>query len=203
MTSLWPEFETDPKKGMMLNAMSLRQPYASLMAIGAKLYETSKWPTGRRGWTAIHAASQMSDKERNLALEPGFIDALLPAYSLPPEGDIPYIAIPSLNPKIYLPVGCYLSIGILERAHRTEDIRRKISLEEALFGDYCNGRWAFEFSCMQRLAAPIPGPGALNIYDSPLETRECAKCCGIAATLALDAQPVKCFVCAHGAYPTS
>jgi hypothetical protein len=200
MTNLPATIETNPKNGMILRAISIGQPHASLMAIGAKLYETRKSNTEWRGWTAIHAASQMSDEERNLALAPGFMDALLPAYSLPPEGDIPHIAIPALNPKLYLPVGCYLSIGILERTHRTEDIKRKISLDEALFGDYSNGRWAFDFACMQRLPTPIPGPDALDVHNSLLETGECAKCGGIAAALALDTEPVKCFVCTHGMY---
>ena len=37
-------------------AISLTQPFASLMAIGAKKVETRAWRTHFRGWVAIHAA---------------------------------------------------------------------------------------------------------------------------------------------------
>jgi hypothetical protein len=42
MTTLPTTFETDLKNGMMLRAISLRQPWAGLMAIGAKLYRLAR-----------------------------------------------------------------------------------------------------------------------------------------------------------------
>lgn len=41
-----------------MKAISLWQPWASLMAIGAKTIETRHWPTHYRGLLAIHAAKR-------------------------------------------------------------------------------------------------------------------------------------------------
>ncbi|MCI0391874.1 MAG: hypothetical protein MOB07_24290 [Acidobacteria bacterium] len=74
-----------------LKALSLRQPWASLMAIGAKRNETRGWCTKHRGWVAIHAAGRMDDCEMDTALDPWFIEALAPHYRKPPEDDVRYI----------------------------------------------------------------------------------------------------------------
>ncbi|TRU31740.1 MAG: ASCH domain-containing protein [Microcystis aeruginosa Ma_QC_B_20070730_S2] len=41
-----------------MKAISLWQPWASLVANGLKLYETRGWPTKYRGVLAIHAAKR-------------------------------------------------------------------------------------------------------------------------------------------------
>jgi hypothetical protein len=39
-----------------MKALTLTQPWATLVAIGAKTIETRSWPTSYRGPLAIHAA---------------------------------------------------------------------------------------------------------------------------------------------------
>lgn len=51
---------------MMLKAITLTMPWASLVAIGAKIYETRSWPTSHRGPLAVHAAKGWTRHDRNL-----------------------------------------------------------------------------------------------------------------------------------------
>jgi activating signal cointegrator 1 len=44
--------------GRKIKAISLHQPWASLIARGYKKYETRSWPTSYRGPIAIHAAKK-------------------------------------------------------------------------------------------------------------------------------------------------
>jgi hypothetical protein len=178
-----------------MKALSLRGPWAHLMAVRAKRLETRSWRARHRGWTAIHAASRMDDWERETALDPWFIEALTPFYHKPPEEDVPYIGIPDYQPKLYLPLGCYLSIGELTAAHQTESLDGKLEPAERAFGNYDPGRWAFEFATMRRLPRLIAGPGSLNFYASPLCLRLCAKCRAETAALCIDERDVECFDC--------
>jgi len=41
-----------------MKAITLYQPWASLLAIGPKKHETRSWKTKHRGWIAIHAAKR-------------------------------------------------------------------------------------------------------------------------------------------------
>ncbi len=44
-------------------ALSLKQPWAALLAHGRKTIEVRRWPTARRGYVLIHAA-RVSDERR-------------------------------------------------------------------------------------------------------------------------------------------
>jgi hypothetical protein len=47
---------TDNLKGRRVKALTIRQPHASLVAIGVKTIETRKWSINWRGKLAIHSA---------------------------------------------------------------------------------------------------------------------------------------------------
>ena len=48
-------------------ALSLWQPWASAIAVGAKVFETRHWATERRGLIAIHAAKRWTRDQRETA----------------------------------------------------------------------------------------------------------------------------------------
>ena len=62
-----------------MKALSLLQPWASLVAIGAKLYETRTWRTPHRGEIAIHASRTMGKDARRLLTEEPFLEVLVSA----------------------------------------------------------------------------------------------------------------------------
>src|SRR5690606_17299582 len=61
-------------KGKPMKALSLWQPYASLIAVGAKRYETRHWKTDYRGPIAIHAAKRRitNDEWLYIRFDPNF-----------------------------------------------------------------------------------------------------------------------------------
>src|SRR5258708_5270609 len=86
----------DPRVDRVVKALTLWQPWASLIAVGAKTIETRSWSTSYRGPLAIHAAKRKPDTE---LLEDGWagelyggdgIDSCLaPAYETAEEDYIP------------------------------------------------------------------------------------------------------------------
>lgn len=60
-----------------MKALTLSQPWASLVAIGAKRIETRSWGTNYRGPLAIHAAKNFSDIARQLCYTEPFASALI------------------------------------------------------------------------------------------------------------------------------
>src|SRR5690606_28659 len=63
-----------------------------------------------------------------------------------------------------LPLGCVVGVGRLVDAHRVEDIRGSLSKQELAFGNYSDGRFAWEFREMQRLEQPVPAIGSQRIW---------------------------------------
>lgn len=75
-----------PVAGQIVQAISLHEPFASLMRTGAKTIETRHWPTNVRGWLLICAAMRhnkaemrelLNRREFQLGLQPLFTDSLL------------------------------------------------------------------------------------------------------------------------------
>ncbi len=69
-----------------MKTLTLTQPWAQLIAIGAKRIETRSWGTKYRGPIAIHAAKGFPKWARETCLRSPFIEALNRANYLP---DIP------------------------------------------------------------------------------------------------------------------
>ena len=58
---------------MPQHALSLKQPWATLLASGLKTIEVRKWPTPRRGRILIHAAKVPDDREAAWRLVPSYL----------------------------------------------------------------------------------------------------------------------------------
>ena len=68
-----------------MKAITLHQPYATLIAIGAKRIETRGWRTLYRGPLAIHAARSLSPEMRALCVREPFRTVLQQAGYTAPE----------------------------------------------------------------------------------------------------------------------
>lgn len=71
-----------------MKAISLHQPYASLIAAGLKKVETRSWPTTHRGWLAIHAAKawrieQRAAMRRIAEMQPRLFGELFDPHEMP------------------------------------------------------------------------------------------------------------------------
>lgn len=126
-------------------ALSLTQPWASLVVSGRKRWETRGWRTHHRGRVIIHASKLMPPWARGAAL--GF----------------------DLDPAA-LPKGVLLGAVTIVRMVPTEEARLMLPDEELAMGDYSDGRWAWELADPVALPEPIPGRGALSLWPVPVET---------------------------------
>lgn len=142
-------------------ALTIQQPYASLVASGAKRFETRAWrvPTVWIGTRfAIHAG--LSSRYRRIAA------------ASPAAADIELaLAIESRDWDI-LPIGAVVAIATLAGCRRIEriDKRRGMIFDDGTnaaldsFGDYAPGRFVWSFSDVKRIRVPIPARGARGIW---------------------------------------
>ena len=145
-----------------MKALTLTQPWATLVALGEKRIETRSWPTRYRGPLAIHAAKSFPADCRDLCDTPPFREALrkhgLGASDLP-RGCV--IATARL-------VSCLETDGIRFYMHKDarmlgfdpDCITGSVALHEPDFGDYSPGRFAWFLIDIVRSPIPIPARGA-------------------------------------------
>lgn len=138
-----------------MKALTLTQPWATLVAIGAKTVETRSWRTDYTGPLAIHAAKTFPPWCRALSEGPVFKEVLERAGFLTwrwlPTGDV--VALCQLT-------GCV-------RTERLEDfaaIHSRYANQEP-FGDFTRGRFAWLLDEVCELSLPIEVKGALGLWE--------------------------------------
>jgi hypothetical protein len=149
-----------------MKAISLTQPWASLVAIGAKRIETRAWSTSYRGPMAIHAAKSFPRFAKDLCLSRPFFAALGWPSALEP------LTQAWLDDNFQrtkdLPLGCVLATARLADCLPTvliPKVVRPFTEREKTFGNYEPGRHGFLLEDVVQLAAPIPAKGALGLWD--------------------------------------
>lgn len=144
-----------------MRALSLTQPWATLLASGAKRVETRSWSTVYRGLLAIHAAKGFPRDCRDLCLEEPFRSALGMTAAVLPLGAIVAVArlreVWSTDSLTFIP------------ALRPRGWDEVLTPRERDFGDYAPGRFAWVFVDIVPLKKPIACKGALGLWDVPAE----------------------------------
>ncbi len=134
--------------------LSVRQPWASLIVLGVKKYETRKWHREVRGRIGIHAAKAFPDSARRLCETEPFLGGLLVGGFRCPA-DLPRQAI----------------IGTVEllACRPAAEVRIRLPSEaaELLLGDFRASNWAYELARPIRLARAISYPGRLGFFEVP------------------------------------
>jgi len=151
-----------------VRAITLYQPYAQLLAVGAKKFETRSWSTSYRGSIAIHAGKKHVDARRysNDHLHK-FAEGLDLPMTYNFDG-LPYgavIATAELTNcyEIIASAGCELS-GMSSVMINTADGIYIPTEEELLFGDWQIGRYAWEFANINMLSEPVPAKGYQRLW---------------------------------------
>lgn len=138
-----------------MKALSLHQPYATLIALGAKRIETRNWQApwwlvGER--FAIHASK--SRDSLDLRHEEPFAEYLY--------GEAPA-----------LPLGAIVGTAVLDRCTQitgqTAGALSGSHPHEFSFGYYYPGRWAWVLRDAKMLAEPKTFRGAQGVFDVPVE----------------------------------
>ena len=141
-----------------MKALTLTQPWATLVAIGAKKIETRSWSTRYRGPLAIHAAKGFLQRDVT-----GFWEDEPFRSALRPFGCWTY---PNLM------AGSVLATCQLVCCVRVEEVTNphgpwlgSFTDQERAFGNYSPGRWAWILEDVKPLPAPIPAKGALGLWE--------------------------------------
>jgi len=131
-------------------ALSLTQPWATLVAINAKRFETRSQRRNYRGWLAIHASTEFPRDCVALCYERPFCDVLSAA---------------GFNNSDDLPRGAVIAIADLTDCRSTNEWK-PIGLERA-FGNYSPNRFALRMDHVRRTKELIPMKGMLGIWRMP------------------------------------
>lgn len=150
-----------------MKALSLTQPWATLVAMGAKRIETRSWATTYHGPLVIHASKGLpgwvADTVRG---EPQFTAALGNLFDARGKvlGDLPrghVVAICQLVSVKFIRAG-EEGWGWDGPTGRRYDFQ--ITDQERAFGDYTPGRYAWLLDYIQPIA-PVPAKGALGLWE--------------------------------------
>lgn len=132
-----------------MKAITLTQPWATLVALGHKSVETRSWSTRYRGRLAIHAAKGFPPEARRFAEEERALGRL-PAR---------------------IPSGAIIAIAWLSDVRPAEEVALEVSGLERRLGDYTPGRfaWVLDRSRLYVLDEPLGCRGALGLWEVPEE----------------------------------
>lgn len=135
---------------MKIKALSLWQPWADAIRVGAKTIETRSWPTCHRGWLAIHAAKRKIDRSNQ-----GFVE-----FAEHWVGDLSK-----------LDFGAVICVVRLSDCRPSEGLREEINEDEELWGNYDDRRWGWLLGDGPVIdvnpAIPVRGFQGLFDWDAP------------------------------------
>lgn len=160
-----------------MRALSLTQPWATLVAIGAKKVETRSWGTSARGTIVIHASKGFPAWARDYCTDARFRNAMWP--DLLGRADAYTVARERLK---LLPLGQIVAVARLAHVMPTTAApslpmswnatvyqRPDPSSDEYHFGDYAAGRFMWFLENVIALPKPITCRGALSLWEVPDE----------------------------------
>jgi hypothetical protein len=150
-----------------MKAITLWQPWASLIATGAKKIETRSWKTNYRGPLAIHAAKTWNS-ETDAMMHTWYTQGgLAPLVGKPL--DLTGSSYPDIKEE-YLPKGMIIAICNLVDCIPTDRFTQKQIEFEKHFGDFTPGRYGWILEDVRLLTEPIPAKGMQGLwnYDIPI-----------------------------------
>lgn len=146
----------------MILAITLTQPWASLVALGLKAVETRSWRPSYRGPLAIHAAAGFA------CGRPAALDALTSAMRFPRVRQ----AFEAAGIHFFedLPLGAVVATCVLGPCRPTSVNGYEmawismLSEQERAFGNYEQGRFGWFLEDVERLDPPAPAKGAQGLW---------------------------------------
>jgi hypothetical protein len=153
-----------------LRALSLIQPWATLIAVGAKRVETRSWRPTRAGappWPlAVHAARTFPAWARDLCAQAPFA-GVLAAAGYPDPARLPRgVIVATCTVVAVRATAGGEALFSLSLPDRTLAGWAPAEFEHA-FGDYSPNRWAWLLDRVTPLPVPIPARGALGLWVLP------------------------------------
>lgn len=162
-----------------MKLLSLWEPWATLMALGAKRIDTRSWGTSYRGWLAIQASKGGLNREclAETCCDEYFYQALreYPPFAEQVEATVRRKGWIS---EVF-PHGKIVAVVYLMGCARTEWITKPVGVEvigselmtpqERAFGDFSDGRYGWVTEKLFRLPEPIPFKAKQGLVSVPAE----------------------------------
>ena len=159
-----------------MKAISIWQPWASAIAIGAKRFETRSWETRYRGPLLIHASKRCVQDEmiqvkcswtwcgvlRPLGLSMGGMER--------PEEFLPFGKIIAIANLVDCRAAGELTLQEVGEWRFPAGEENKIfAWNEGILGDFTLGRFAWQLDDVRQLKRPIDFRGAQGLFEVPDE----------------------------------
>ena len=125
-----------------MKVLSIKEPFATLIKDGVKIYETSSWKTNYRGEIYIHASLSLSKSERVESANKYLKSEIKPGFIL-------------------------CKCELVDCIPMTDEFIKYINEEtsEYDYGLYSEGRYAWKLKVLEVLDEPIPAKGKLGIWN--------------------------------------
>lgn len=136
-----------------MKAITLHQPWATLIACGIKTIETRSWPTPYRGPLAIHAGKHPFNARH---YDRDFVDQV--------REDLEAAGI-SIDE---LPYGAIVATCILDDCFATTSdawLNGGLRLPDIDYGDWDPGRYGWVLRDIQPVDPPVPARGYQGLWD--------------------------------------
>ena len=155
-----------------MKALTIFQPWASAIAIGAKRIETRSWSTSYRGPIAIHAGKRRITRELRDLQENSLVwQAVFWRWTDRYEDALPFgtfVAVADL-------VGCCRTEDLVDLVDEPDfwDVRQAPGCQSYLhwyeddLGNYSPGRYGWILDNVRPLAEPIPYRGQQGLWSVP------------------------------------
>ena len=125
-----------------MKVLSIKEPFATLIKDGVKIYETRSWKTNYRGEIYIHASLSLSKSERVESANKYLKSEIKPGFIL-------------------------CKCELVDWIPMTDEFIKYINKEtsEYDYGLYSEGRYAWKLKVLEVLDEPIPAKGKLGIWN--------------------------------------
>lgn len=137
-----------------MKAITLHQPFASLIILGVKHFETRSWNITYRGKIAIHAGKAIHQFDELFGHLPVVMQLLIKDKIMQAYGSYDN-----------LPTGATLGTATIDRVYTTERATTFISDIEQACGDYSPCRYAWSLQDAKPFNVPIPCKGQQGIWN--------------------------------------
>ena len=137
-------------KMTQIKALSLWQPWASLILLGHKHYETRSWFTDYRGKLVIHAA-----KKKSKSHQINVLDYLKTHYEIDIKFD-------SLLFSQAVAICDLTDCFAMKEEHLIPTVKNEL---EHTCGIWDYGRWAWKLENVQAIAPPVPLRGRQGLFS--------------------------------------
>ena len=135
-----------------MKALTIWQPWATLIACGAKQLETRDWSTSHRGPLAIHAGKRWEKEQKKACYTDPFREVL--------RGT-------KYRGASDLPRGKVLCVCTLDQVWPADNLSQHFELtaREKAFGSFAEGRFAWKLDIEKCFDDPIASRGKPGLWD--------------------------------------